>query len=221
MPDLSSEDDAALDTAADELGSVDVPDLNSEDDAALDTAADELSSVDVPQGKFEDVVVKPEALVVLESDASVVLEADAFDVPEPDASVVLEPEAFDVLETDASVVLEPDAFIVLEANVVPEAYVVLFGGVQDMVVSELKFAGVVQLRSLLVEAIDVLEAKSVVLLPNIDEDESQSTGILFPSSSSKDSGARVQAGASEEVELALIVLLSVTFVVVVEAQSTA
>jgi hypothetical protein len=141
-------------------------------DAVLDAAADELDSVDVPHLISEDVVVWP------------------------------------------------DAFIVLEAIVVLEASLVLLGGNQDMVVSELKFADVVQLGSLLVEAIDVFEAKSVVLPPNLEDDESQSTGILFPSSSSKDSGARVQAGASEEVELVLIVLLSVTLVVVVEAIST-
>ena len=92
---------------------------------------------------------------------------------------------------------------------------------EDVVVEPEEFADVVQLMSLLVEAIDVFEAKSVVLLPNLEEDESQSTGILFPSSSSNDSGARVQAGASDEVELPLIELLSVTFVVMVEAQSTA
>jgi hypothetical protein len=63
------------------------------------------------------------------------------------------------------------------------------------------------------EDMEVCEAKSVVLLPNIDEDELQSTGMLLPSSSSRDSGARVQAGPGVSL---LIEFLLVTFVVVVE-----
>ena len=55
--------------------------------------------------------------------------------------------------------------------------------------------------------VDVAEEKSVVLLANLLEDESQSRGMLFPSSSSSESGARVHAGAG--VELLLRELLRV------------
>ena len=62
--------------------------------------------------------------------------------------------------------------------------------------------------------VDVGEEKSVVLLANLLEDESQSRGMLFPSSSSSESGARVHAGAG--VELLLRELLWVFDTVVVD-----
>ncbi|KAL5113574.1 hypothetical protein ACEQ8H_008554 [Pleosporales sp. CAS-2024a] len=69
---------------------------------------------------------------------------------------------------------------------------------------------------------DVLEAKSIVLLEKDGQDESQSNGILLPSSSSNERGARVHAGADELlIELllvALVVVLDVEVLAVVDAQ---
>jgi hypothetical protein len=62
--------------------------------------------------------------------------------------------------------------------------------------------------------VDVGEEIAVVLLAKMLEDKSQSRGMLFPSSSSSESGARVHAGP--EVSLLLLKeLLTVSEAVVV------
>jgi hypothetical protein len=63
-----------------------------------------------------------------------------------------------------------------------------------------------------VNDVEVCELIAVVLLAKIDDEESQSAGILLPSSSSSESGARVHAGP---VLLLLKVLLWVFDTVVV------
>lgn len=46
-----------------------------------------------------------------------------------------------------------------------------------------------------------LDLKSVMLAPKLDELASQLTGILLPSSSSRESGARVHAGPGVSLEM--------------------
>jgi hypothetical protein len=71
----------------------------------------------------------------------------------------------------------------------------------------------VELAELVVEVGDAI---TVVLLPNRVEEDSQSRGMLLPSSSSNESGARVQAGPGVSL---LKELLLVAEVVVVERTS--
>jgi hypothetical protein len=54
---------------------------------------------------------------------------------------------------------------------------------------------------------------TVVLLAKMDEDESQSSGMLLPSSSSRESGARVQAGPGVELLRELLEVFETVVVV--------
>lgn len=62
---------------------------------------------------------------------------------------------------------------------------------------------------------DALDLKSVMLAPKLDELASQSTGILLPSSSSSESGARVHAGPGVSLVMFIEWVLVVLEVVVV------
>jgi hypothetical protein len=60
--------------------------------------------------------------------------------------------------------------------------------------------------------VEVHEPIAVVLLAKIDDEESQSAGMLLPSSSSKESGARVHAGPGVSLLRVLLFVFDTVFV---------
>lgn len=109
-------------------------------------------------------------------------------------------EAGVLLELDMDLLLELDVDLLLEDDV---------GFTEILGIEMVVFTG---LNVLLLPEKELEGRATLVFEANVIDDEKGSLGSLEPSSSSKDRGARVQAGPSE-----LSVLLSVVLSVVVEA----